>query len=51
LAGALGSFSLIQPLAEFGEQAAPAVIAVVASPTSHYSVVDDGLRVLRLIAS
>jgi hypothetical protein len=49
MAGALGSFSLIQPLAEFGQQAAPAVLGIVTSSTSHYSAVNDGLRVLRLM--
>lgn len=49
LAGALRSFHLIQPLADFGEAAAPSVIAVVMSPQSHYNAVDDALRVLRFM--
>lgn len=49
LAGALGDFNLIQALADFGEQAVSAVVAVVKSPKSHYSSVDDGLRVLRFV--
>ena len=49
LASALGMFVLVRPLADFGEQAIPAVVDVVSSPSSRYSAVDDGLRVLRLI--
>lgn len=49
LAGALGMFTLIRPLAEFGEMAIPAVVEVVSAPSSRYSAVDDGLRVLRSI--
>lgn len=50
LANAMGMFLLIRPLAEFGEQAVPAVAAVVRSPNTRYAAVDDGLRVLRLVA-
>ena len=49
LARALGMFMLIQPLAEFGESAVPAVVDVVTSPRSRYYAVDDGLRVLQRI--
>jgi hypothetical protein len=49
LAKALGLFTLIEPLAEFGERAVPAVVEVVTSPRSSRSAVDDGLRVLRMI--
>lgn len=51
LAGALGTGSTLVPdaLADFGEPAVPAVLAVVTSPTSHYSAVDDGLIALRFM--
>src|SRR6266545_3856666 len=51
LAGALGSGSTFVPdaLADFGEQAAPAVLGVVTSPRSDYNAVDDGLIALRFM--
>jgi hypothetical protein len=51
LAGALGSGSTLvsDALADFGEQAAPAVLGVVTSPESPYSVVDQGLITLRFM--
>lgn len=49
MARALGMFTLIRPLAAFGEPAAAPVLAVVNDPASHYSAVDDGLRVLRFM--
>jgi len=49
LANALGIFTVIRALADFGEQAAPAVVDVVMSPTRHHTAVDDGLRVLRFM--
>jgi len=49
LAGALGMFTAIRPLADFGEQAAPAVLEVVTSAHSHYSAVNDGLITLRFM--
>jgi hypothetical protein len=48
LAGALSTYSVIAPLADFGEQAAPAVLAVVRSSKDHYAV-EDGLRSLRFM--
>jgi hypothetical protein len=36
-------------LADFGERAAPAVLAVVNSPDAHYSAVDEGLITLRFM--
>jgi hypothetical protein len=47
LARALGWFTVVRALADFGDQAAQAVLGVVTSPTSRYSAVDDGLTVLR----
>jgi len=51
LAGALDSGSTLvsDALADFGEQAAPAVLGVVTSPDSRYSAVDPGLRTLRFM--
>jgi hypothetical protein len=49
LANALGMFTVIRALADFGEQAAPAVLSIVRNPISHYTAVDDGLRVLRFM--
>jgi hypothetical protein len=49
LARALGWFTVVRALAKFGDQAAPAVIAIVASPKTRYTAVDDGLRVLRFM--
>lgn len=51
LAGALGTGSTLvrDALADFGERAAPAVLAVVSSPESHYSAVDEGLIALRFM--
>lgn len=51
LAGALGTGSTLvrDALADFGERAAPAVLAIVTSPTSHYSAVDEGLITLRFM--
>ena len=46
LARALGMSTVIRALLKFGEQAAPAVLTVVGSPQTHYSAVNDGLRVL-----
>jgi len=47
LAGALGTgFTVIDALVEFGAQAAPRALAVVMSPQSVKSAVDDGLRML-----
>jgi len=51
LAGALGTGSTLvrDALADFGERAAPAVLAVVTSPERHYSAVDEGLITLRFM--
>jgi len=51
LAGALGTGSTLvrDALADFGEQAAPAILAVVNSPERHYSAVDEGLIALRFM--
>jgi len=50
LAGALGTGSAaIRALEAFGEQAAPAVLAVVTSPDDITSMVNDGLIALRLM--
>ena len=49
LAGALGMGNVNRALADFGEKAVPFVVDVVTSKSAHYSAVDDGLRVLRLI--
>lgn len=49
LADAMGSFTLIRQLVELGEAAAPHVISVTSDPSRHYSTVDDGLRVLRMM--
>lgn len=49
LANALGNFTVVGQLADMGEQAAPAVLDVVTNPASHHYVVDDGLRVLRMM--
>ena len=50
LAGALGTGGLAWcALADFGDQAAPAVLRVVRSPESNTSEVTDGLRALRLM--
>ena len=49
LANALGTASVVPYLADMGEQAAPAVLEVVTDPASHHYLVDDGLRVLRLM--
>jgi hypothetical protein len=45
----MGMFTLIRPLADFGQLAAPSVLRVVMSPESHYTAVDDGLRILRFM--
>lgn len=49
LAGALGSGSTLvrDALADFGERAAPAVLAVVTAPESRYTAVNEGLLSLR----
>lgn len=51
LAGALGTGSTLVPdaLADFGDRAVPAVLAVVIAPESRYSAVDDGLITLRFL--
>jgi hypothetical protein len=50
LATALGSgFAVIRPLAVFGEQAVPAILAVEASPESSTSAINDALITLRFI--
>jgi hypothetical protein len=50
LAAALGSgFAAIRPLAAFGEQAVPAVLAVEASPESSPGVIGEALITLRFI--
>lgn len=50
LNSALGSgFPVIRALAEFGEQAAPAVLATVMSPESMHYAVDHGLITLRFM--
>jgi len=51
LAGALdsGSTLVADALADFGEQAAPAVLAVVTSRDSGYNAVDSGLTTLRFM--
>jgi hypothetical protein len=49
LAGALGWFTVVHSLADFGEQAVPAVLAVVMSPDSAHDAVNDGLMTLRFM--
>jgi hypothetical protein len=51
LAGSLGACGWVihRDLASFGEQAAPAVIAVVTSPQSSYDAVNEGLIALRFM--
>jgi|ERR1051326_5419460 hypothetical protein len=49
LAGALGMGTVIAPLADFGQQAVPAVLGVVTAQQSSHYAVEDGLRTLRLI--
>jgi hypothetical protein len=51
LAGALGTGSTLvrDALADFGEGAAPAVLAVVNSSETHYNAVDEGLITLRFL--
>lgn len=51
LAGALGTgMMVVRALSAFGDDAVPDVAAVVQSPESPAHQVDDGLRVLRLVA-
>jgi hypothetical protein len=49
MARAMGMFTLLDPLADFGELAASDVLAVVTSEASDHSTVGDGLRVLRFM--
>ena len=50
LASALGSgFAVIRALVEFGEQAAPAVLAAVMSPQSMHDAINHGLITLRFM--
>ena len=51
LAASLGTgFTVIRPLAEFGEQAIPAILAVESSPDSGTGAVNHALITLRFIA-
>jgi hypothetical protein len=51
LASALGSgFTVIRPLAAFGEQAVPAIVAIESSPNSGTDAVNHALITLRFIA-
>jgi hypothetical protein len=50
LANALGTgMTVVRALVEFGEIAAPPIVAVVASPASMHYAVDDGLIALRMM--
>lgn len=49
MARAMGMFTLLDPLADFGELAASDVLAVVTSDASDHYAVADGLRVLRFM--
>lgn len=49
LARAMGNNSVVAPLADYGELAVPAVLEIVTDPASNHYLVDDGLRVLRLM--
>jgi hypothetical protein len=49
LAKAMGTGTLVPHLADFGEEAAPAVLDVVMDSDAHYTIVEDGLRVLRFM--
>jgi hypothetical protein len=49
LVQALGMGTAIRTLVKFGEQAAPAVLAVATSPKNTYETVDEALRILRLM--
>lgn len=44
-----GGVTVSRALAAFGEEAAPAVLSVVTTPSTHYSLVDHGLRTLRFM--
>jgi len=43
------SSTVVDALADFGEEAAPALLAGVMSPQSHYNAVNDGLMTLRMM--
>jgi hypothetical protein len=49
LAEAMGWFTAVRALADFGEQAVPSVLGVISAPDADHYAVEDGLRVLRLI--
>jgi hypothetical protein len=49
LADSLGLFTIIRPMVDFGEAAVPALLKVISSPESHYTAVDDALRILRVM--